>query len=683
MRFLKVHKLLHPERAVAPFQILGSLKELHDLLRDGRYRHIRLFSFDVFDTILWRLLSPRAVEEASATSLLQGLGKAGFDTTTDPEEIVRHRAAYAMSRRTSRFAGEWEWLLDDWLAAWARQYRLPVELVRRIGADAELDCEARFTRVCEGFPDLLDHLRCDGRTVVASSATPLSTEQLTGLLWRQGLHFDRVFSSGSLKVSKRRGTLFRVLVQTTGRTASECLHIGDNLKNDVARPLLEGFQVVWVPAGNHRTALKPLRHRKLQKRDRHSLAELERLLYVSPPPVDSHPLYRLGYSHLAPLLLLFSFVQWQIFRSHGVDLVFYLARDGRSILDAYDLLADILPDSPPRRYLRLSRQSVSLSGPKDYLLTLSGIPGKFGRSSIGEFLGSFQLPLPLLDSILTTSQLPLKAPFNAINQNRLLSALDLHNEAIQACREQQRQLIRDYIKQESEPLRPSRIGLVDSGWGCTTQDAVWFSLGGETTVSGCYLGISRHGVLPTSTNLKHGLLRDDYRTLRYANAMIRSAGAIRVLEIVLREPGPTVVRLSRSEDGGVVPVLSRRNPLTPTEIANREQFSRGLEQGLESLKPALETMVSQDRSWSESSIEAAAAALTRRVVSRPDRATARSIMELSVDEGAAGEKKGSIGLDGLRSGTTWYAGVLAQHGLSIGLPALECAAEWYARRYQK
>jgi hypothetical protein len=73
-----------------------------------------------------------------------------------------------------------------------------------------------------------------------------------------------------------------------------------------------------------------------------------------------------------------------------------------------------------------------------------------------------------------------------------------------------------------------RIGIVDTGWASTTQDALSVVFEETEHLCGCYFGVSDAGLAPSERSTKIGLLRDDYRQPAHVDATHRLAGALRV-----------------------------------------------------------------------------------------------------------------------------------------------------------
>ncbi len=202
-------------------------------------------SFDVFDTVLTRRVGdPRAVFEA-AGRLLHAAGT--IDLTPLAYRAVRDRAhADLVVRRREHVR------LDEVVAEVVDRLALPVAQAQAL-VDAELAAERSLCRAVPGAPERLAAARAaTGRGVVFVSDTPLSEEflreLLTGLdLWQEG---DRVFASGERAASKESGALYDLVAAELGLAPSDVLHVGDDLRHDVARARLSGWQSQHRPAAS-------------------------------------------------------------------------------------------------------------------------------------------------------------------------------------------------------------------------------------------------------------------------------------------------------------------------------------------------------------------------------------------------------------------------------------------------
>jgi len=391
---------------------------------------------------------------------------------------------------------------------------------------------------------------------------------------------------------------------------------------------------------------------------------------------DKHdPYFHLAYDCLAPLAIIFSLVQWRRFRDQGIDTIFYIARDARVMLDVYDIIAGQLNGDFSRSYIRLSRKAVTLAHPDDLLQNAEPIAGKMGRRTVGEWLKNFTVDSGLQRRILLEARLNINNKFDeearyalrAACRGTLLSAIKDHQR-------RERSLIRDYLFQQSGGRSLKRVGIVDSGWACTTQDVIRGVLEDADIVSGVYFGVSSQGRQPDPGNLKYGLLRDDFRNSWHRNPLEGSAGVIRVWDTLLREPVGTVSRLRRGSDGMVAPDMEDSGVIGDIEASAARSISHGVRQGTEARLKGVSLLAESIGRFSDRDFEIAGTAFAQKISSHPSRDMARAVMRLGFDEGTASGSKGLLGVGGIRTGVAWYPGILASFGLAWTYPVLKTAA---------
>ena len=655
------------------------MKGLPDLVRD-RPGRIRVVSFDVFDTLIWRLTSPRSAARHAAHLLALALRREGLSAPSKVQ-ILDERHAFERSVSARYPFEEAEWAIDEWLKAFARDYELPVDVTVRLGVQAELDADLTLTALAPDAAEAVRLAREEELTVIASSDTVHRAESIERLLKASGLALDRVFSSADMKRSKRRGTAFEHIASTLGVEGESILHLGDNWKADLAQAASHGWSARLVERGTPTARSRPRHLGRMGADVREQVETISRALAPSRDARGSDPLYRNAFHGLAPLLGLFSLVQWRHFREQRIDAALYIARDARALLDAYELLEPLLPDSPRRHYIRLSRQAVSLAHPGDLLQSLSALPGKVGRRTVGELLAQFQLDERTANELLSTAGVSRNMPLDERAAHRLRGAISGLAQTIRDAQLDQRALIRDYLVRVCDESPLARVAIVDSGWAGTTQDAISACLPDAELVSGLYLGVSGQGVPSSRRCPKMGLLRDDFRCAPYENTIERSAGVVRVWDLLLREPVGTVARLERRKDGSVHPVLRDWVPSEGEEQAI-DSISRGLADGIRARLAGFGAIVALSHSLSDDALALAASGYSRSLVARPSRSFASAVMSLSLEEGSAGNRQASLGLRGVVDGIAWYPG-LAAVGKARSLQGwLELGAElaWRARR---
>jgi hypothetical protein len=398
--------------------------------------------------------------------------------------------------------------------------------------------------------------------------------------------------------------------------------------------------------------------------------DILKILTVESKKRPSNIFYQMAYDYLAPLLIIFSIIQWRRFRKQKVEIVYYLARDARTLLDVYDLLADILPGSCPRRYIRLSRRAIAIAHPDDLLQNVKHIAGKFGKKQISHWLSNFSVSTELRQNILSHAGLDENSRFTASNRKSLMVAC--HKLLPDITKEQivQKAIIRDYLFQEAGGNSFQRVGIVDSGWACTTQDIIQSLLTEAELVSGMYLGVSHQGMKPDSRNSKYGLLRDDFRNCQYHNPLESTAGVIRVWETILREPTQTILTLQRSYRNLIIPIIDTKQIVAELEKQRANDIYSGVCDGTYARIKQASIMIQLLDKYSDTDFEIAATMTAKKISSYPSKHLANAIINIGFDEGAAGGQRGNLGVQGIRKGIAWYPGILSSIGLQRMLPIL-------------
>lgn len=190
-----------------------------------------VFSFDVFDTVLFRRLEEpsdifAAVEEFKPE--LQGF----FEARVSAEDYFRSVHLPALGREDGTLLEMW----SAWpeLSSWKSSLKLGNhgEIAQLV--EAEELAERHFTYL---NPKLLDN-GCWSKSdeLIAVSNSMLTEEFLETLLAENGFPVQRVFSSGSRGLLKQTGSLYHLVLREIGLSSQpdKLVHHGDSPKNDGA-----------------------------------------------------------------------------------------------------------------------------------------------------------------------------------------------------------------------------------------------------------------------------------------------------------------------------------------------------------------------------------------------------------------------------------------------------------------
>jgi len=594
-------------------------------------------SFDLFDTLLRRVKGPDEVAAEAAESFA-ALGLSHWTS----DEILRHRRAWTISRGAGYPQSEAEWSIADWYEALAIAMGIEQAMVREAGCRCELAAEIAGTVVRPTGLALLLEARRLGRRHFVLSDTTLTAALIGALLEAHGIFGLEVVASSEWQRSKRRGTIFCEVEARMGLDGLRGLHIGDNLKSDFVRPLQAGWRAAHLPLtdpdGEFDAAARTM---------------LRHLAQTTGRPQE--PLA----GDAAHFVLATAAWVCQQERQLGSEATLFLARDAEPILAACDALH---PAPGQRHYLRLSRRSVLLAHPGDLLLRVT-LSGKIGKRSMRAFVAGFELPDGVAERWLSELGSDADAPLSDATVAAWQEVLRRNGAEYEALRQEQRALLRDYIG----PLLGDRRKLlvVDLGWAGTIQDAIAAVLP-DCEVHGRYAGVTRGGEPSSARASKQGFVFD-IPAGRGAPLLGTSAGVMRLWELLLREPTGSVRRLVRDAAGVVKAELDAPPPLTEAALALAEEARRLLLATADCAGPSYRQVLAlQDKVCSQL-LERIARRAWEGLTLMPDGAFARRILDLEMDEGASRGVMTTLGIGGLRSGVSWWpglvAGSLARRGL--------------------
>jgi len=280
-----------------------------------------IISFDVFDTLLLRPFS----EPTDIFFFLgEKLGIMDFKRIRIQQEFLarkEHEKKYGDNEVT--FAEIWERM--------EREVGVPANE----GMRAEMDAEEYFCFANPFMLELFNALKEMGKTIIAVSDMYLPSDFVGRLLEKNGFTgIEKIYMSCEYGKSKSVGDLYGVVKDTYAK-ALRLVHIGDNEYSDVKKAKEAGLSAYIYPnvnaAGKLARAydMSPLiggAYRGVVN------ARLYTGLKKYPPE------YEYGYIYGGILVLGYcSFIR-EYCRTHGVDKILFLSRDGDIIKQAYDFL---------------------------------------------------------------------------------------------------------------------------------------------------------------------------------------------------------------------------------------------------------------------------------------------------------------------------------------------------------
>lgn len=295
-------------------------------------------SFDVFDTLLKRnVLDPADIFIAAG----RYCEISGFDV---PSGFVAMRRA---AEKAAYESAQGEVLLEDIYG------RIQCcESVRKALMQAEMDCELLFSARNGCMKELYDEAIALGKRVVLVSDMYLPKECVEGLLAQNGYEgYEELFLSSDTGVQKSTGKLFEYVVEHLGVVPADILHIGDTIRVDSIMAQKAGLRAVLIP----RNPYNP-QHRIKRDGSETQLAFSVMSATARNLAAGKSYYYRFGVEALGPLLLgLSKFVRDDMV-SRGCDSIYFMARDGFILKQAFETLYG--SEEISTSYMYASRRSI-------------------------------------------------------------------------------------------------------------------------------------------------------------------------------------------------------------------------------------------------------------------------------------------------------------------------------------
>jgi FMN phosphatase YigB (HAD superfamily) len=464
----------------------------------------RLYSFDIFDTVLTRNF-------AVPGDLFVGLGEEAARrglVKLASEEFARKRLATEAAARDTAPAREP--CLSEIYAILAPDLGLtPAETGQLLAL--ELEAEEAALQPVPGMRERIAAAREAGGRVIFISDMYLPAAFLERVLTRHGLFRsgDRVYVSGEARASKAAGELYSRIRSELAAAPSEWLHVGDNERADDSVPRKLGIttgpftatrlsRYEWLARGKGPVA--PVWRSRLAAAMR--LARLE----GAGSAEDRRVIWSTGADVAGPLL--FGFVYWSLrqARERGIRRLYFIARDGQVLHRIACQISSAWGFDIECRYLYGSRQAwripalngvgpeeVQWAAPSSHGLSVEHVLARLGLE-----------PEPLRALLAEQGFAPdrWREPLTEAELERLRRVLvrDPVRQLATQAGARTRALLLRYLQQEGV-LDEVPFALVDMGWNGNLQRSLSRALqvAGQATaarLTGLYFGLYHTTIVP-------------------------------------------------------------------------------------------------------------------------------------------------------------------------------------------
>jgi predicted HAD superfamily hydrolase/glycosyltransferase involved in cell wall biosynthesis len=506
-----------------------------------------IVSFDIFDTLVTRKVSdPNVVFDLIEFQ----------HTQSEPAPLsLFHERMDAAGAELGSHAGRIDDVTIDKIYE-----RMPVFKDAKVEKDAEVNICIRHPIGYQLFQYALER----GKRVYIASDMYLDMVTVERILRNCGYDgWDRLFLSSDLGMKKDTGRLYGKLLTEAGLhavSADQILHIGDNWASDVLKARTFGIRALWFsPIYEEKSAIIGL-----PAHERHGLSQAARIweavctqayrLWIkSHPDLAQNVFIRLGFQLTGPFAAMLAMHVRKIAETRGVKRIYFLARDGRIVKDAFDVIYrhEIDEEKFETRYIHLSRATVipaTLQNPlssNDLYFLMEGL--HLRQKKIRYFLEKANLDLddPDVLALVANSGMALDDIPSWEERAQISKLLLSLSQNIYDANSQTRSALKQYLFQSGFFDQEITL-IVDVGWLLNIQSRlVQFVSQNQlsTKVVGCYVG-SRDRI---NKRIDHEcLLFEKGEPARYSHLIDQHTT---LFELLFSAPEPSARRLI--EDDGI------------------------------------------------------------------------------------------------------------------------------------
>ncbi len=543
---------------------------------------VRVVSFDVFDTLLFRRVPDPVDAFALVGERLRERGLLGGPVAAPVFARLRVAAERRVRELRAAADGGQEILLADvyreLAVASAFAYRADPEVC----ADIEVDVENELLVPDLDVAALLDAARAARKTCVAVSDTYFTEGQLERLLGARLPPLDRLFVSSAHAVGKGGG-LWPLVFDALGVAPDEVLHVGDNEEADGRVPRELGVRTVPFERREPHLGELLVRERRagspavLGRAGDFGLTALRgKLLHraeaIALPP-ELRPFWRYGAVTLGPALA--GFADWVQERAvaYGASKALCAMREGAVLADLVNLAETPRGERVVAERLWLSRQVLARAA------ILTGNPGELAELLVRRSVPTVRQLAATLG--LGTERLPalaahLDARLDDLTlRQEVLGTLgtdpELRTHVVAGAAEARSRVVR--LVERLRPPGERNLIIVDLGWQATMQallDRVLRAEGVDVHTVGLYL-LTHAGVLDRRLGgtEAHGFIGDAGEPATTVSTIIRSP---EILEQACMPDHGSQVDL----DAELEPVLASQACEAAIQPAERHALQQGI-----------------------------------------------------------------------------------------------------------
>ncbi len=533
-----------------------------------------VISFDIFDTLLKRnVLKPEDV----------------FDLVEDRYNNTHEHKIYNFKRQrldAYNQAKNNRTIFDiDYIYSFLSSVEIDCDEIKKIELTTELDVSIGNKDII----DVLKALRQSGKRIFIISDMYLPLEIIKNMLVKAGITkdlYDGLYISCVCGCEKNKGALYRKVKEEQNLIRKKWIHVGDNWKSDVISALLCDVAFYHIPTNkNHLEYINPFKETNTGLCQSIALSLSNNLVGAS-----SSDFERLGIETMGPFMLGFMLWLHKQLVTNGIKKVFFLARDGKIMMEYFNILFPEEKEKIQVEYMYASRRSIIIpvywtNCTYEFVCNSMSQPA---HMTIGEFFYRLNLDISQYGDVLKKHNIDSSYSYSGIDMlsNSILKAIfEDVREDVYCKSKDEYNILEKYLKQIV--FSGDKVAIVDVGWNGGMQKAIEglpYVRDNGISVYGYYLGINSQQ-LGVDFDHADGFIYNKKKNSDYRYFIYGFAGP---LEMNFFANHGSVIKF-REEDSGIIsPVLAEneyiKNGKKTKELVAAEEVQQGVLKYLDHVK---------------------------------------------------------------------------------------------------
>lgn len=537
--------------------------------------HYDVISFDIFDTVLTRLVEcPIDIFSIVEKYLIErDYSCIGFAAARFESEKIARNIAYQQN--------EEEITLDNIYEQLKNAYPKYQDFIQE-AKQTEIMFEVNYSVPSLDNLFLINKILEKNKKIILVSDMYLSEETIKEMLKQIGVSsYDKLYLSSKLLKTKNHGSIWENVLNDYGN--QKILHIGDNYYSDVELPQKNGIDTIW-----YNSLITERRLGGLLSTNIIPFSLMKKMILLTDKELSKD--FWLAFGITNGSFFVYSFLQWlnDRIRKNKIEHVYFCSRDAQILYKLwkefnFDKLCGVTSS-----YLYISRLVLGYSQcyieckkhnqlSEESLTFLSNhniIQGQTNRDVLTRLKVNIS-DIDVNNFINKFGELDNEFNFSLLNDFKFYLGHDLLPLLLPQFEEQYKNSYQYYAQEGI--FSTKKLAIVDLGWSGTLQHALTLfreNQGIKNKISGFYYGL--HNGSATGRIFYNGLMDAAFFSeFNDANTSFLMRNSINILENLHVADHESVIGFTKVMDK-YVPIFKEKKDILQEQIANLNKFYNGL-----------------------------------------------------------------------------------------------------------